>query len=200
MKINISVLQDCCTNNMAFALSSRTIDAALLCPDAAVELVARDNRYEILGPCLANSDVAVINGGGNAHKIGVVQGHAYQEDIARSLFGNDCETVAFLPAALGYAYQRNLVDGVITNVQEGIAFPGITVPINSSQDIVTFVLVVRADFKSKSALEAAFSEAASNLNRREALQRAIEKYSGYSTNGEEAALWAATGIRFIAMS
>ena len=164
--LNIESFPDCCSANMQLALSSLKIDAALMCPDAAEALVNRDDRYSIVGPCLANSDILVLRGApGTAKKIGISQNHNYQKDIVNRILGPGLETSSMSYASLSPAYERGDVDGVVIDIEGALLLTGTRLSVGGNLgDVVTYELVVRKDLPGLDKLKDAFASAATELS------------------------------------
>jgi hypothetical protein len=146
----ITPLRDCCSSTAEWALSGDDVDAAILCPDAALSLIEKDNRYVIIGPFVANSDVVVIRGEVKTGKIGIAQNHFYQAQIVKSLFGSQYEVTFLMPSALPYAYERGLIDGVVIDISPAGQLNGQRFSSrNESGDFVTYVLATRKDLQDK---------------------------------------------------
>jgi hypothetical protein len=200
----ISPLQDCCSSYAQWALSSRSVDVAVICVDAARTLIENDRRYSIIGPCLSNSDMIVVKDPEKTKTVGISQNHQYQEELVRRVLGTGCQTKPMLSTALAYAYTRGDVDGVAVDIEEALNLSGskLNNPVDYA-DLVTYVLVASHDFQSTPAfprLKTAFQEAASQLNDSGNLQQAIAKYSHYPVKGKEAVQWIQMGIRFMALN
>jgi hypothetical protein len=178
--------QDCCSSNAQFALSSLGVDAAVVCVDAAESLIAADSRFTIVGPCIANSVLAVVRDTSIIRTIGIAQGRLYQTEIVKSLFGDECQTVSMSPLALGAAYESGQVDGVITDVEEATHLSGTRIAVaDGEHDVITYMLVARKDLPELEYLAELFGGAATLLNNADELQAAIDKFGTYETNGEE---------------
>jgi hypothetical protein len=200
--IMVSPIHDCCSTTAEWALSGDDIDAAILCSDAAQSLLEKDNRYIIIGPCVANSDVIVIRDKIKTGKIGISQNHFYQTEIVKSSFGSKYELVFLMPSALPYAYEKGLVDGVVIDIEQAALLPGQTLSSRSvSGDAVTYVLAARKDYQNQPGFikfVQGFSEAADDLTNPDILQWAIGEYGNYPANGKEAEQWISLGVRLIA--
>jgi hypothetical protein len=198
--LEISPIRDCCSSYAQMALSSQSVDAAVVCVDAAKSLIEKDDRYVTIGPCLANSDLLVVRGNPDkTQKIGVSQDHLYQETIIDNLLGTGHQSIPMASTALAYAYEKGDVDGVVTDIEEALKISGTKLSSGGNKgDVITYVLVARKNLPGLTKLVTAFSEAASDLNNSEKLQQAIVSYNSYPTEGEEAAQWISHNVRFIA--
>jgi len=198
-ELQVSTFPDCCSANIQLALSSLAIDAALMCPDSAAALIARDSRFFIVGPCLANSDVMVIRGDtAAAAKIGVSQEHLYQDTIVSLILGPGRITSPMLVSALSPAYEKGDVDGVVMDIEGAMLLQGTMLCTGGSRDdVVTYDLVARKDLPGLDNLKKAFSTAVTGLSDPLKLQSAIAAYGQFPSNGQEAALWVKENIRFL---
>ena len=198
--LDLESFPDCCSANIQLALSGLEIDAALMCPDAAGALVDRDDRYIIVGPCLANSDILVVRGGpSNAKKIGVSQNHLYQKDIVNMLLGPGPETIAMSYAALSPAYEKGDVDGVVIDIEGASMLTGTWLSVGGNLgDVVTYDLVALKNLAGLDRLKDAFAAAATALRDAVKLQAAITGSSQSPVNGKEAVLWIQHNVRFLA--
>ncbi len=140
-------IKDCCTSTAQLALSSDLLDVAIICPSAAATLIEKDNRFEIVGPCVVNSDIFVIKEDKLPQKIGVTQNRVYQHELIREKFGQKIEIVPMITTALPFALERDLVDGIVIDIIRGLALEGEKMTTGFNQDIVSYVLVVRKSFK-----------------------------------------------------
>jgi hypothetical protein len=195
--LKVSKVHDCCGSLAQFALASHSVDAALLCPDAAADLVKKDSSYIIAGPYIVNSEIVVVRDAAKATRIGISQNHSYQAAIVERLFGPECRATAMLPAVLSYAYEEGLVDGIVVDIEQGINLPGEKMYIGTSGDVVTYQLVVREDLAGMAGLISAYSAAAEALNNADNLQKIINTYSEERTSGGEAVQWLQAGIHFL---
>ncbi|MGE5396235.1 MAG: ABC transporter substrate-binding (seleno)protein SaoB [Chitinophagales bacterium] len=199
IKVEQSLFKDCCSSSGEWALGSGRLDLALLCPDAAARLVARDKRYEIVGPCLVNSDILVVRSGIKPKKIGITQNRWYQKRLALKQF-KDCQVISMLPGALPYAYEKGVVDGVVVDVGKGLYLKGQHHSINlDGKDTVTSVLVVSKKFKQNPSFQRLmvnWNNAVEELNRPAVLQQEINAYYETTSTDKEAGQWKEMGVQF----
>ena len=194
-------LKDCCSSTSQWALGTRGLDAAVMCPDAAERLLERDPRFEILGPCVLNSEVVVIRPGVVPRKIGLAQKRRYQEGVIMEHFGAACAIAPMLPASLPYAYVRGMVDGVLIDVMKGFSLEGEKIPVGGAdRDFVTYVLVARKDFMA-TALFDSFLETCQDvvaaLGDMDVLLQEIERYRRMPMTGREKQDWVNARVRFL---
>ncbi len=140
-------LMDCCSTTTEWAMSADEIDVAWLCPDAAQNLLKKDDRFVIIGPALVNSQVLVVRKGGNPKRIAYSQKREYQKALIQKRFGTDCEAVPVMPTALPYLYEQGNVDGVVVDILVALNLTGKHMRLSDDKDVVTYVLVVSKDLE-----------------------------------------------------
>lgn len=141
-------LMDCCSTTTEWAMSADEIDVAWLCPDAAQNLLKKDDRFVIIGPALVNSQVLVVREGRNPKRIAYSHKREYQKVLIQKRFGTDCEAVPVMPTALPYLYEKGSVDGIVIDVLKGLTLKGDHLRLsNDNTDVITYVLVVSKTFQ-----------------------------------------------------
>jgi hypothetical protein len=189
---------DCCCSGTQWALSSQSLDAAILCPDEANVLIAEDSRYTIVGPCLANSVLVVVRDQTRTKSIGVAQSRQYQERLVQNLFGPESKAKPMLIQALPAAYEKNSVDGVVVDVEQAFRLNGTRLSVNRNDiDVITYALVARKDLPCIDELINAFSSAAEELNNADSLQQAMVSLDIYPDDNTKASQWLDAGVHFI---
>jgi hypothetical protein len=140
-------LMDCCSTTTEWAMSADEIDVAWLCPDAAQNLLEKDNRFLIIGPALVNSQVLVVRKGANPKRIAYSQKREYQKALIQKRFGADCEAVPVMPTALPYIYEQRSVDGVVVDILAALNLAGDHMRLSGDEgDVITYMLVVSRRF------------------------------------------------------
>lgn len=194
-------LKDCCVSASQWALSTDLIDLAVMCPDAAENLLGKDNRFEVFSPVLLNSDVVVVKPGISPQKIGVVQNRGYQLKIVNDKFGPDSVAVPMLQSAIPYAFEKNAVDGVVVDLLKSYSLEGDKLAsATKGGDNVTYVLVVRKSFKEDPRFRefiTLLQQSANELNQPDILQAEIYKYQQITITKEEVEKWSRFRIRFL---
>ncbi|MBW9158783.1 hypothetical protein KTC93_04745 [Clostridium tagluense] len=160
-------------------MSSDVLDLAIVCVNAAEKFIEKDPRFEIVGVCVENSDIFVTKSGVTPKKIGVTQNKKYQEQIVKDRFGNKCEIVPMLGRALPYALENNLVDGVILDVTKGWMLNGVKDKISVNRDYVTYVLLVRNDFKKNPVYKKFITAYKKSVKELESEDVLLEELKGY---------------------
>ena len=126
---------DCCAATSAWALSSRELDVAIMCPDAARALVERNADYVLAGPVLLDGEVlvrrAVPTSGGPPQagadaalcRVGIAHQRSGQRTLVQDILGADAQMMEMLPAALPYALERGVVDAVVLDSLVAVQTP-----------------------------------------------------------------------------
>lgn len=194
-------VKDCCASTSQWALSTSLYDIAVMCPDAAASLLEKDGRFEIVSPCLVNSDIVVARPGAAPQKIGVSQNRSHQEQIAAAVFGQEAATAPMLPAAIPYAYEKKAVDAVVVDALRGFTMAGEKIPAPIVPGgLITYVLVVNKSFKHDPRYQefiTLFQASVVELNQPEILAGEIRKYKNIDFAGEEVEQWNRLGIRHV---
>lgn len=194
-------VKDCCASTSQWALSTNLYDIAVMCPDAAAGLLEKDRRFEIISPCLVNSDIVVARPGDRHQKIGVAQNRSHQEQIAADVFGPDVSTAPMLPAAIPYAYEKKAVDAVVVDALRGFTMDGEKIPaFTAAGGHVTYVLVVNKSFKSEPRYQqfiGLFKAAVEELNDPAVLTEEVRKYKNIEFTREEVEQWNRLGIKHV---
>jgi hypothetical protein len=194
-------VKDCCASTSQWALSTNLYEIAVMCPDAAAGLLEKDGRFEIVSPCLVNSDIVVARPGELPQKIGVSQNRSHQEQIAAGVFGPDVFTAPMLPAAIPYAYEKKAVDAVVVDALRGFTMDGEKIPaFTAAGGHVTYVLVVNKSFKLDPRYQqfiGLFKAAVEELNDPAVLTEEIRKYKNIEFTREEVEQWNRLGIKHV---
>lgn len=144
LSVDAMSFKDCCSSNMSWALSGEEMSMAVLCPEAAHQLLRKDKRYVEIGPVAANSDVLVVRPEADVNTIGIMHNRPNQEEIARAYYGSQCRIVPMLPGALPYAYERKAVDAVVVDALQAFSLNGSILPGTvQGNPVISYVLVVK---------------------------------------------------------
>lgn len=193
--------KDCCSSAAEWALSSDELDGAVVCPDAAERLVGRDGRFEVIGPCVLNSDVYVARSEEVPGKVGVAHKREYQTALVHDRFGAHSTTIPMLPSSLPYALARGLVGGIVVDGLKALSIPEPRqVRAFGGEDVVTYVLVARKELRADP-LFVGFAEAygitAAALNDPDALADRVVRLKGVPWTQKEIDTWKSLNVRFL---
>lgn len=194
-------VKDCCAGTAQWALTTNEYDLAIMCPDAAESLLEKDGRFEIVSPCLMNSDIVVVKPGLTPQKIGIAQNRSHQVQIVAGIFGRECAIAPMLPSAIPYAYEKKAVDGVVVDALRGFTMTGDKLPATAGEaGHITYVLVVNKVFKEDARYQEflrLFQESVKELNQPDILREEIRKYKNIDFSHEEVNQWNRLGIKHV---
>jgi len=194
-------IKDCCSGAFQMTLGSERLDIAVMCPEAAKIFLKKDHRYEMIGPCLINSDIVVSRSLAGVRTIGYARGRSYQEKLIKEIYGEDCIAAPMLPGAIPYAYEKGAVDAVVTDAIDALFLKGDKKALSvRDEDVVTYALVVRKSFKKDPRYKEftrLYQEAVQELNRPEIIRKEINRRKKNPASGGKADEWIRWGIKFI---
>lgn len=193
-------VKDCCTSSAEWALSGDLLDVAVVCPDAAERLIQKDSRYRIVGPFLFNSEVLVLRPEKEPKRLGIAHRRGRQRDLLKRFCSVECSVQSMLPPSLPYAYERNIVDGVVVDFLKGSLMPGERIPLSgAAEDQATYVLVVRKEWEHSPRFRQLLDllrQAVIELERPDTLIRAVTAFKGMSWTSKETDEWKRLKIRY----
>ena len=136
-------LGDCCGSNAQFALSTGDVDVALLCPDAATELLA-SGTYTACGAVVYDGDVLVTRPDSPTQPavIGYMNRREEQRMLLEKIY--DPETVRLqpmFPSGLAYALENRSVDAIVLDASAALRLQYPVQPLSSGA--VTTIMIVK---------------------------------------------------------
>lgn len=185
-------IKDCCSSTSQWALSTELLDVAIMCPSAAKNLIAKDKRFEIIGPCVLNSDIFVIKPGVIPKAIGVPQNRYHIEKIVREKYGQSVKIIPMITSALPYALEKGTVDCIVIDAVKALFIKGNKEPSYVDHDNETYVLVVSEGFKKGKQYEMfnrIFKETVEELKDEKKIIEEINSYKNTNVTGEEMKKW-----------
>lgn len=193
-------VQDCCSSTAQWALSSQLIDVAIMCPTAAENLVKKDKRFDIIGPCILNSDIFVLKDNSTVKVIGVTQNRDHQDKMVKDKFGVSINISKTLTASLPYAYEKGIVDGILIDFVKAMMINGKKTSSLMDKDNVTYVLVVSKRFQKDKRYDnfmKLFKESVEELNKPEVLKEELYKFKNIKLSQEEMTLCNQLKVKFV---
>lgn len=195
-------LYDCCASATKYAMGSGRVDAAILCPDAARELVEKDERFEIVGPVMMNSDIFIthLNADLDQPQIAVSQKRAYQREIVLKRFGAKSRAVPMFHGAVPFAFAKNVVQGAVLDVTKAFSLEGeISSTAMDGRDVCTYVLVYRKALQRSSRFQqflAGYDSAVREMDDAENLLRLMQTYVSADITIGDVKKWKEMNVRF----
>lgn len=196
-------LSDCCTASTQWALSSGSLDLAVMCPDAARALLERDSEYEMVGPVMMNSDVIITK---SARPSGVLEvavslKRSYQERMLLTRFKGKARPVPMLHAAVPFAYSRGVIQGAVLDILQAVTLPGRLLPAPlGTEDVVTHVLVVHRKIRRREAFRAfirLYGEALEEIRDNDKLFKLLRGYGYPDFSREDLKTWKEQNVSFL---
>lgn len=136
-------LGDCCGSNAQFALSTGDIDVALLCPDAAREILLSGD-YIDYGPIIYDGNVLVTRPDSPTQPsvIGYMNQRDEQLALLEETYDMSCvDLQPMFPSGLPYALENRAVDAIVL---DGLAAMRLGYPVQPLSDgVVTTSLIVK---------------------------------------------------------
>ena len=190
---------DCCSNTLSMGLSSKALDIALMCPYSAKVLIDKDKNFEILGPCILNSNIFLLNSK-NVKSIGISDGREYEKAEIYKKFGNEIKIVSMLNPSLPYSLEKGNIQGIVIDALKGILLQNKNYKIIPLENGPTYVLVVRKDFKKDKRFYMflnEFNESLQELNNPKILVNEINKFKQINFSRKELEIWIKLKIKFV---
>lgn len=158
---------DCCAAVSQWGLSSRELDMAVMCPDAARMLLEKNADYISLGPLLLDGDSLVrrAESTGIVRKVGISHQRTAQKELAQEVVP-EAEVVEMLPASLPYALERGVVEAVVLDrlVATQTPLPLVELSKNASTRATQVLVIHRRLLNNAAKLRAALQQAVDDSN------------------------------------
>ncbi|MFH0784134.1 MAG: ABC transporter substrate-binding (seleno)protein SaoB [Pseudomonadota bacterium] len=194
---------DCCASTTQYALGSAHLDLAIMCPDAARALVAKDTRFEIIGPVMINSDVLITlpNVDLQQPTIGISEKRAFQRKMVAERFGESGRAAPMMHTAVPFAYARGVIQGAILDITKVLHLDGdLEVAAARKQRICTYVLVSKKALKNKEQytlfLEK-YGQAVEEMDDPHNLLRLLRTYESPNISMGDVLKWQKMNVHFI---
>lgn len=196
-------LHDCCASTTQFAMGAGRLDMAVMCPEAAHALVKRDQRYEIAGPVIENSDVLVTRPDTSAGplSIAVSQNRRVQNRLVKQCLGSRGRPVPMLHSAVPFAYARSLVQGAVVDITKAFGLGGVLLPVSDGDGggMITYVLVVKRRLLDKQQYHqfmARYAQAVREVQNRDILLNLLKTYVSDDITVGDVETWKKMNVHF----
>lgn len=121
---------------------------AIVCKEAAKTFIENMDGFEIVGDCVLNSDIFIINPEIKDIKlVAMTQDREYQKNLIRKRFDGDVEIVELMATALPYSLLNGNVDAIVMDLIKGIHVEGLKEETSLDEDYSSYVLIVRSNYK-----------------------------------------------------
>ncbi|HBG18070.1 MAG TPA: hypothetical protein DDY32_01970 [Desulfobulbaceae bacterium] len=165
----------------------------------------KDQRFEIVGPVLVNADIFVVRPGGEKPSaVGISQKREYQRRMVAERFGDRCEAIPMLHAAVPFAFAKHEVDAVVADITRACSLAGDFYPGGvDGRDLVTAVLVVKKTVKTDEQYRQflrQYEDAVREMAEPERLLRLLRTYASEHMSFGDVNLWRRMQVRFVSPS
>lgn len=195
-------LYDCCASTTQYALGSGHIDIAIMCPDSAQALVAKDKRFKIIGPTMINSDVLITRLDVDLQHpdIGISDKREFQRQMVTKRFGDQATAVPMLHSALPFAYARGVIQGAILDITKVFCLEGyLDESAAKDRSICTYVMVVNKTLQQSGTytlfLEN-YGQAVKEMDNPHNLLRLLQVYESPNISMGDVLKWQKMNVRF----
>ena len=190
---------DCCSNTLSMGLSSKDLDIALVCPYSANVLVNKDKSFEILGPCILNSNTFLLNSK-EIKSVGISDGRDYEKAEVYKKFGENIKIIPMINTSLPYSLEKGNVQGILIDAIKGLLLKNKNYEVVSLENKPTYVLVVSKKFKEDKRYKLflkQFNESLKELNNPNVLNNAINTFKHIDLSRKELEIWKKLKIKFV---
>jgi hypothetical protein len=195
-------LNDCCASTTQFAMGAGRLDMAVMCPEAAQALVKKDQRYEIAGPVIENSDVLVTRPDALAGPmaIAVSQKRRFQYRLVKQRLGTRGRPVPMFHSAVPFAYARCSVQGAVVDITRAFKIEGVLSPATDGDDgMITYVLVVKKRLQDKEHYRqfmTRYAQAVREAQKRDVLLHLLKTYVNDDITIGDVETWQKMNVHF----
>lgn len=195
-------LYDCCAATTQYALGSGHLDMAIMCPDAAAALIAKDGRFMVIGPVMYNSDILVIrqNSREKPPKVAVSQNRDLQGRLVTARFGDGAQVVPMMRGAVPFAFARGQVDGAVLDITKAFTLAGkVSGTPESTPEVATAVLVVKQSLTTSDHYQLfvkGYIQALEDMTDQENLLELLRSYVSEHIHLGDINTWKAMNVKF----
>ena len=203
---NIDYIQflDCCGSQAEFAFISGRVDMAVLCPDAAFQLVSIDTNYYIVDSIVKGSNILVYynesydDDNVKPKNIGYMNKRLLQEILLKEKYTNS-NYYPMLSTALPYALEKKTVDAVLIDIILALKIKEARFKKIDTEEI-DYYLVASKKLKDTLMLNnfiKAYNEAVNDIENETILSNMLTHYLDISNSQGEIKTWKTMGVKFL---
>lgn len=196
-------LYDCCASASQYAMGSGHLDAAIVCPDTARELVEKGDSFEITGPVMMNSDIFItrLDPGLSRQQIAISQKRSFQREMVTQRFGAAGKAVPMFHGAVPFAFARGVVQGAVLDITKALPLQGeIASAVTDGHEVCTYVMVNKKEIRNTDGFRrflADYEKAVLEMDDAENLLRLMQTYVSANTTRGDVVQWKKMNVRFI---
>ena len=203
---NIDYIQflDCCGSQAEFAFISGRVDMAVLCPDAAFQLISIDTNYYIVDSIVKGSNILVYydesydNDNIKPKNIGYMNKRLLQEILLKEKYSNS-NYYPMLSTALPYALEKKTVDAVLIDIILALKIKEARFKKIDTEE-VDYYLVASKKLKDTLMLNnfiKTYNEAVNDIEDEAILSNMLANYLDISNSQGEIKTWKTMGVKFL---
>ena len=203
---NIDYIQflDCCGSQAEFAFISGKVDMAVLCPDAAFQLISIDTNYYIVDSIVKGSNILVYydesydDNNIKPKNIGYMNKRLLQEILLKKKYSNS-NYYPMLAAALPYALEKKTVDAVLIDIILALKIKNAKFKKIDTEEI-DYYLVASKKLKDTVMLNNfinVYNEAVDDIEDDTVLSNVLADYLDISNTEGEMNIWKTMGVKFL---
>lgn len=203
---NIDYIQflDCCGSQAEFAFISGRVDMAVLCPDAAFQLISIDTNYYIVDSIVKGSNILVYydksydDDNIKPKNIGYMNKRLLQEILLKEKYSNS-NYYPMLSTALPYALEKKTVDAVLIDIILALKIKEARFKKIDTEE-VDYYLVASKKLKDTLMLNnfiKAYNEAVNDIEDEAILSNMLAHYLDISNSQGEIKTWKTMGVKFL---
>ncbi|MEI0602587.1 ABC transporter substrate-binding (seleno)protein SaoB [Brachyspira alvinipulli] len=194
---------DCCGSQAEFAFISGKVDMAVLCSDAAFQLLSIDTNYYIVDSIVNGSNVLVYydeiyDNNIEPKNIGYMNKRLLQEELLKSKYSNS-NYYPMLASALPYALEKKTVDAIFIDIILALKTKN-----TRFKKIYTekpdYYLVVSKKLKDSDVLNdfiKIYNESVDDIENDTILSNVLISYLDISNSEGEMNIWKTMGVKFL---
>lgn len=195
-------LYDCCASTAQYAIGSGHLDMAIMCPDATRALLAKDNRFTVIGPVMLNSDVLITRPDADLRQpiIGVSDKRDGQRQMVAERLGQSAKAAPMLHSAVPFAYARGTIQGAVVDITKVLHLPGdLNAAAARKQTSYTYVMVGRKnvrDSEQYTLFLSKYGEAVEEMEQPANLLRLLQTYESPNISMGDVLKWQKMNVHF----
>lgn len=201
---NIDYVQflDCCGSQAEFAFISGRIDMAVLCPDAAFQLIYTDTNYYIVGSIVKGSNILVYynedyDNNVEPKNIGYMNKRLLQEALLKYKYSNS-NYYPMLSTALPYTLEKKTVDAIFIDIILALKIKNARFKKIDTEES-DYYLVASKKLKDTVILNdfiKVYNEAVDDIENDTILSNILVSYLDISNSEGEMNIWKTMGVKF----
>ena len=200
---NLDYIQflDCCGSQAEFAFISGKVDMAVLCPDAAFQLMSVDTNYYIVDSIVNGSNILVYYDESyddiEPKDIGYMNKRLLQEALLKERYKNS-NYYPMLATALPYALEKKTVDAIFIDIILALKIKNARFK-KIDTEKTDYYLVASKKLKDTVMLNdfiKVYNEAIDDIDNETVLSNVLADYLDISNSEGEMNIWKTMGVRF----